>query len=192
MNYIILPCNRHLQNTYRLLLRDGIVRSDPCYFEHFLICCAPHLGSNIFRLIHETSLLWLQQRHLVVKREETGWEMVAELCLSVSPFYLKGSLTLVTYRRILRHGANGFTFPPKQVLLRIFIALKNISLSVANLGSVGKRDNHYTAENGNRVRNKYIYIFAYILWIRVRKTQKVNYCWRLQLNTNANAQLSQP
>jgi hypothetical protein len=38
--------------------------------------------------------------------------------------YLKGSLTR---RKILRHGTSGFTSHPKEVVLRIFIALKNPS-----------------------------------------------------------------
>jgi hypothetical protein len=48
-------------------------------------------------------------------------------------------------RKVLLHavnGTDGFTFPPKEVVLRIFITLKNPSISVgiepANLGSSGK------------------------------------------------------
>jgi hypothetical protein len=54
-------------------------------------------------------------------------------------------------RKILRHATDGFTSPPKEVALRIFIALKNPSLSAgfepANLGLNGKDDNHYTTED---------------------------------------------
>jgi hypothetical protein len=50
----------------------------------------------------------------------------------------------------LRHGADGFTFPPKDVVIRIFIARNNESLSAGfeppNLGFNGKHDNHYTTE----------------------------------------------
>jgi hypothetical protein len=46
----------------------------------------------------------------------------------------------------LRHGTDGFTSPPKEVVLRIFITLKNQSTSVgiepANLGSSGEHANH--------------------------------------------------
>jgi hypothetical protein len=46
----------------------------------------------------------------------------------------------------LRHGTNGFTSPPEEVVLRIFITLKNPSTSVgiepANLGSSGEHANH--------------------------------------------------
>jgi hypothetical protein len=60
--------------------------------------------------------------------------------------YLKGYLTC---RKIL-HGADGFISPPKEVVLRIHIALKNPFLSSglepANIWSNGKHDNHYTIE----------------------------------------------
>jgi hypothetical protein len=46
----------------------------------------------------------------------------------------------------VRHGTDGFTSPPKEVVLRIFITLKNPSPSVgiepANLGSSGEHANH--------------------------------------------------
>jgi hypothetical protein len=70
--------------------------------------------------------------------------MAAEFCLS----QLKESLTC---RKILRHAADGFTSSPKEVVLRIFIALKNPSLSAgfepASLESNCKHDNYYTTEN---------------------------------------------
>jgi hypothetical protein len=79
--------------------------------------------------------------------------MASEFCQSVSLSYLKGYLT---WRKILRHGADGFTSLPKQVWLRIFIALKNPSPSTgfdpANLGTNGKHDNHYnTGNDGDRL-----------------------------------------
>jgi hypothetical protein len=46
----------------------------------------------------------------------------------------------------LRHGTDGFTSPPKEVVVRIFITLKNPSTSVGieptNLGSSGEHANH--------------------------------------------------
>jgi hypothetical protein len=46
----------------------------------------------------------------------------------------------------LRHGTEGFTSPPKEVVLRIFITLKNPSTPVgiepANLGSSSEHANH--------------------------------------------------
>jgi hypothetical protein len=68
--------------------------------------------------------------------------MAAEFCLSC----LKGSLTC---RNILL-AADGFTSPLKEGVIRIFIVLKNPSLSTgfepANLGSNGKHANHCTTE----------------------------------------------
>jgi hypothetical protein len=93
-------------------------------------------------------MAWLQQKHLLAKRGETGWEIVAEFYLSVglSLSYFKGSLTC---RQILR--CEGFTSPLKEVLLRNFIALKNQTLSAGfepeNLESSDKHDNHYTTKN---------------------------------------------
>jgi hypothetical protein len=61
--------------------------------------------------------------------------------------YLKGSLTC---RKILRHGASGFTSQPKEGVLQIFIALKKSIASAgfdpATLGSSGSYTNHYTTE----------------------------------------------
>jgi hypothetical protein len=49
------------------------------------------------------------------------------------------------------NGADGFTSPPKKVVLLIFIALKKPSPSAgfepANLVSNGERDKHYTTES---------------------------------------------
>jgi hypothetical protein len=51
----------------------------------------------------------------------------------------------------LQHGADGFTSPPKEVVLRFFIALKNPSplagFESANLESSGKHANHYITED---------------------------------------------
>jgi hypothetical protein len=61
---------------------------------------------------------------------------------------LKGSSL---YRKILRHGTDGFT-SPKEGVLRICIALKNPSPSagfeLADLGFNSKHANHCTNEDG--------------------------------------------
>jgi hypothetical protein len=46
---------------------------------------------------------------------------------------------LLTCRKNLCHETDGFTSPPKEVVQRIFIALRNSSSSAANLGSYGKK-----------------------------------------------------
>jgi hypothetical protein len=69
-------------------------------------------------------------------------------CLSC----LKGSLTC---RKLLRHGADGFTSHPKEVVLRIFLAVKHPLLSAglepANLGSIIKHFNQYTTDNDGTI-----------------------------------------
>jgi hypothetical protein len=70
---------------------------------HYVIYCMSHLSFN-------NRSLWLQQRHLVSKRAEIERQMSAEICLLVSLPCLKG---LLTCRKILRHGADGFTSPLK-------------------------------------------------------------------------------
>jgi hypothetical protein len=56
------------------------------------------------------------------------------------------------------HGADGFIFPPKQVVLRIFIAHKNPSLSAgfepANITPNTKHDKYRTTENDNAATYK--------------------------------------
>jgi hypothetical protein len=54
------------------------------------------------------------------------------------------------YSKLLHHGADGFTCPPKERVLRISIALKNPSSSAgyepANFGFSGRHVNFYTTE----------------------------------------------
>jgi hypothetical protein len=135
-------------HSYWLLLWGGIIQSVPCNADHFLIYCAPHLSSYHFWCIHQSSLLWLHWRHLAAKQGGTGQEMAAKFCPSVCLSYFKGSLTCC---KILQHRAGSFTSPPKEIVLQIFITLKNPSHSAGfeptNLGSNGKHNNHYTTEN---------------------------------------------
>jgi hypothetical protein len=50
-----------------------------CY--HSLTYCAPHLSSNHSQFINHSPLLWLPQRHLVAKQEETLRNMASKYCL---------------------------------------------------------------------------------------------------------------
>jgi hypothetical protein len=65
--------------------------------------------------------------------------MAVNFAYEVSIFVPAGILTC---RKILGHGTDGFTSHPKEVVLRIFIATKTPSSSAgfetANLGSNGK------------------------------------------------------
>jgi hypothetical protein len=82
-----------------------------------------------------------RQRHLAQSRD-LG-EKWPQFCLrNISIHARKVLLHAVN----LRHGTDGFTSPPKEVVLRIFITLKNPMTSVgtepANLGSSGVHANH--------------------------------------------------
>jgi len=115
-------------HTLRPLL---IYCASPSEFLSFLIH-PPELSGNY------------QQRHLVAKQGETWREMSVNFAGEVSLSYSAGIFNM-------RHGTDGFTSPPKEVVLRIFIALKNPSASAgfepANLESNFKFDKHYSAEN---------------------------------------------
>jgi hypothetical protein len=56
-------------------------------------------------------------------------------------------------RKILQHGIDGFTSPPKEVMLDTFITIKNPSSSAwfepENHGCNGKHDSHKTTEGDN-------------------------------------------
>jgi hypothetical protein len=51
---------------------------------------------------------------------------------------------------MLRHGTSGFISHPKEGVMRIFIAIKNLSpwpgLNPATFESSGKHTNHYTTK----------------------------------------------
>jgi hypothetical protein len=68
---------------------------------------------------------------------------MTEFSYDVSLSYLEGSLT---GHKILQHGTDGFTYPPKEVMLWIFVTLTNPStlarFEPVNLGSSGKHANN--------------------------------------------------
>jgi hypothetical protein len=55
---------------------------------------------------------------------------------------------IITRRKILRHGASGFTSPPKEGVLGEFLSpsIASTVFEPANLGSNGKHTNYYTIE----------------------------------------------
>jgi hypothetical protein len=79
--------------------------------------------------------------YLVAKQEYLAKEIITFAFRSVFSYFVCS----LSYRKILRHGSDGFTFPPKEVVLRIFIAVKNTSppagLEPANIGSNRKHAN---------------------------------------------------
>jgi hypothetical protein len=81
-----------------------------------------------------TGAFWksYQQSRVLAKQEKLAREMMNLAFQSIFAHTSKGSLTC---RKIFIHGADGFTSPPKEGVLRNFISLKNPSLSLS-LGQV--------------------------------------------------------
>jgi hypothetical protein len=71
--------------------------------------------------------------------------------VSLRSIFVHTSKGFLTCRKTLRNGADGFTFPPNEGVLRIIIALKNSSPSAgiepAKLKSNGKHASHYTTKD---------------------------------------------
>jgi hypothetical protein len=130
---------------YWFLLQSGIFQSAPCNCDNLPTYSASRLSSNHSRLIHQSFLLWLQKKYLVAKRGETWREF--PWIFATGGYIFSYFLDSLTCRKIFRHEADGFTSLPKEVLLRIFIALKNpfppAGAEPVNLGSSDKEDNHH-------------------------------------------------
>jgi hypothetical protein len=79
------------------------------------------------------------QSHLVVKQERHGWETWPLNFAYEASFHAR---KVLLHAINVRHGTDGFTSPPKEVVLRIFITLKNPSslagFEPMNLGPSGK------------------------------------------------------
>jgi hypothetical protein len=78
-------------------------------------------GSSWF--VHQSSLKAYPQSRLVAKQEALAKEIINLGLLSTFVHTSNGSLTC---HKILRHGAYGFASPPKEGVLRIFIALGRV------------------------------------------------------------------
>jgi hypothetical protein len=65
--------------------------------------------------------------------------MAAEFCLRNISIHAR---KILLHAVNLRHGTDGFTYPPKEVVLRIFITLKNPSTSVGIEPASGEHANH--------------------------------------------------
>jgi hypothetical protein len=87
-----------------------------------------------------------QHSYLIENQEELAKEN-----MNFAFTFVHTSKPSLTCHKILRPGADVFTSPPKEGVQRIFIAIKNLSLSAAsepaNLGSNGKHVIHYTTED---------------------------------------------
>jgi hypothetical protein len=103
-------------------------------------------------------------------------------------------MVLVICRKTLRQGVDGFSSPSKEGVMRIFVALKNLSPSAgfepANLGSSWKHANHYTTEDENIHTHTHRFYSvldnACIIWI----TEKNKYRGKLMLWLNQHVNTS--
>jgi hypothetical protein len=99
-----------------------------------------------FLIVPDSSIRALWQLPAETSSSEVGetWREVAtEFCPHVSLSYSKDSLTC---SKILRHGTADYISPPKKVVLRIFIGLKNRSSSAGfEPTNTGSNDKHATS-----------------------------------------------
>jgi hypothetical protein len=93
----------------------------PMHCGHLWSTVHPHLSSNHSSFIQQSSLA-ITNRHLVAKQEKFGEKWLCILPTKYLFSHLQG--TLPCYKS-LPHGTDDFTFPPKELVLRISIALKN-------------------------------------------------------------------
>jgi hypothetical protein len=138
LHILVVPCR-----LYKLVTVTGWYRKKyPTHCDHFLCIVCPHLNSNHSWFLH--------QYYLANTITDTSSEAESILVRNVREFCWR-SISFhtpqgcLTYHKILRHGADGFTCLPKEVVLRILIAFKSPSFSgfePVNLGSNGKHDNY--------------------------------------------------
>jgi len=74
--------------------------------------------------VHQSSLVIAASSHLVANQEELGERNDKFDFRNILFSYFE---VIFNRRKILGHGADGFTSPPKEGVLRIFISVKNPS-----------------------------------------------------------------
>jgi hypothetical protein len=107
-------------------------------------------------------------RYLVAKQEKLG--------LNFAYKYIFDTAETFNMPKILRHGDDGFTSPPKEGVLRISIALKTPSSSagfeLANPGYNSKHNNHYTMNKFLKDSVVYIAQKCVRLLLSIHKTHR--------------------
>jgi hypothetical protein len=100
-------------------------------------CCykvVSYKASHLLR--HFSDLFWSSPEFLFIYQSSLVASEIPTSkagCCREIPLHLADVLSLshsagtLTWRQTLGHGTDGFTSPPKQDVLRIFIALKNLS-----------------------------------------------------------------
>jgi hypothetical protein len=119
------------------VLRGGIAHGVPCtatntsplFFPIWILI----IPDSPTRALYGSN----QQTHIVAKQEKLS-KKGREFCLQATPSYSG----ILTCRKILRHGAAGFTSPSKEGVLRISITLKiyrpRPGLNLRTLGPVAR------------------------------------------------------
>jgi hypothetical protein len=124
-------------------VKGDIVQSVPCTAA----IVRTHLSSNHSWFIPQFSLVAAE-----TPNSETGrnWARNGRWILPISISFVSQGI-FITCRNFLRHRVDGFTVPPKELVLWIFIALRNTSPSAgfepSNLGYNRMHANHCTTEN---------------------------------------------
>jgi hypothetical protein len=97
---------------------SGIVQSVPCTADIFCFILLHHLSYNHSWFIHQSSRVATE-----TSSSKAGiWREIS--VYFIGRFLCHNRLRYSTCRKILRHGADGFTSPPKEVVLLIFMTLK--------------------------------------------------------------------
>jgi hypothetical protein len=102
----------------------------PMHCGYFLNYCA---SPSVFWFMHQSSMANIS-RHLVTKQVETWRKSPLTLPANYLCHTPQESLT---WHNILRHETDGFTSTLKEVVIRIFIVLKNPSPATKSLGGEG-------------------------------------------------------
>jgi hypothetical protein len=110
--------NRPLVTAYRLQLMSGIVQRVPCTADIFCSILHHHLSYSHSWFIHQSSRVATE-----TSSSKAGiWREIS--VYFIGRYLCHTPLRYSTCRKILRHGADGFTSPPKEVVLLICMTLK--------------------------------------------------------------------
>jgi hypothetical protein len=132
----------HSRRMYYYCLLDGIVQGVSYTASITDLLCFP----ICVLIISDTPPDLSDSNHYIHRaatQELTWWEMSMHLAYKYLFSYRRD---LLTCRKILRHGTDGYTYPLKEVVIQSFIDIKNPLSSAGseptNLGSNGKDSNY--------------------------------------------------
>jgi hypothetical protein len=111
-----------IHRAFWLLLRGGIIQSVPYTATIFWYTVRPHLNSNHYWFIHQSSAANTGRDTYPRSKEKLGEKWA---WLLPTKYLFHTAQVSLTFRKILRQGAFGFTSLLKEVMLRIIIVLTN-------------------------------------------------------------------